>query len=336
MKTSDKGFSYYVSTFLTSYLAGQRNHSTNTIRSYRDTFVLLLQYLDDNKNISPNKVNINTVTKETVKDFLKWLEEERGCGISTRNQRLAAIHAFFRYIQSENPEHMFQCQQILSISSKKTCHKVPVYLEVDEMKMLLEQPKLSLRSGRRDAALLSLLYDSGARVQELADLTPRSLRLTEPACVTLVGKGRKTRCVPLMKNTVKLLELYIQENRLESMEKLDHPLFFNCHGKKLTRQGIAYIIDKYVRNLNNSSKITPHQFRHSKAMHLTQADVNPVYIRDILGHVDIQTTSIYSKADLSMKRKALEKIGDNVSPRVPDWTADNNLLEFLKTIGTSK
>lgn len=119
MKTNDKGFPYYVSTFLTSYLAGQRNHSTNTIRSYRDTFVLLLQYLNDNKNISPNKVNINTVTKETVKDFLKWLEEERGCGISTRNQRLAAIHAFFRYIQSENPEYMFQCQQILSISSKK-------------------------------------------------------------------------------------------------------------------------------------------------------------------------------------------------------------------------
>jgi integrase/recombinase XerD len=336
MKMNDKGFSYYVSTFLTSYLAGQRNHSTNTIRSYRDTFILLLQYLNDNKNISPNKVNISTVTKETVKDFLKWLEEERGCGISTRNQRLAAIHAFFRYVQSESPESMFQCQQILSISSKKTCHKLPTYLEVDEMKMLLEQPKLNLRSGRRDAALLSLLYDSGARVQELADLTLRSLRLTEPACVTLIGKGRKTRCVPVMKKTVKLLELYIQENRLESMENLDHPLFFNCHGKKLTRQGIAYIINKYAKNIDVTRRITPHQFRHSKAMHLTQADVNPVYIRDILGHVDIQTTSIYSKSDLSMKRKALEKIGDNVSPEVSDWTTDNNLLDFLKTIGTVK
>jgi len=271
-----------------------------------------------------------------VKDFLKWLEEERGCGISTRNQRLAAIHAFFRYIQSENPEYMFQCQQILSISSKKTCHKLPVYLEVDEMKLLLGQPELTLRSGRRDAALMSLLYDSGARVQELADLTPRSLRLNEPACVTLIGKGRKTRCVPLMKNTIKLMELYIHENHLESMEKLEHPLFFNCHGEKLTRQGIAYIINKYAQNLDNAGRITPHQFRHSKAMHLTQADVNPVYIRDILGHVDIQTTSIYSKADLNMKRKALEKIGDNVSPKVPDWTTDNKLLEFLKTIGISK
>ena len=334
MKPTD--FSYYLSNFLTTYLAGQRNLSKNTIQSYRDTFSLLIRYFSDIKNIAPEKINVNSVGKESVEEFLLWLESERGCSISSRNQRLAAIHAFFRYLQREKPEYMYQCQRMLSIPVKKAPKKPPEYLSDDSMGRLLSQPDMLTEHGRRDATMLSVLYDSGARVQELADLTPRNLRLEEPFYITLTGKGRKTRQVPIMKQTAMLLISYLKEQKIDTADKLDHPLFFNCWKWKLTRQGIAYIINKYAESLKIEDNVTPHVFRHSKAMHLTQADVNPIYIRDILGHADLKTTGIYSRSNMEMKRRALEKVEEKAIPDVPDWTSDNGLMEFLKNLGKQK
>jgi len=331
MKPTD--FAYYLSDFLTTYLAGQRNLSTNTIQSYRDTFSLLLRYLSDSKSISPEKVVVSTVSKESVEEFLLWLETDRGCGISSRNQRLAAIHAFFRYLQCEKPEHMFHCQRVISIPFKKAPKKPPVYLSDDEMGRILSEPDMKSCHGRRDATMLSLLYDSGARVQELADLTPRNLRLEAPFHVTLTGKGRKTRHVPIMKQTAALLSSYIREQKIDSADKLDHPLFFNSRKENLTRQGITYVISKYTDSIKVNDKISAHVFRHSKAMALTQADVNPIYIRDILGHADLKTTGVYSKANMEMKRKALEKVESKSIPDAPDWTSDTDLMDFLKNIG---
>lgn len=334
MKPTD--FAYYLSNFLTTYLAGQRNLSKNTIQSYRDTFSLLLRYFSDIKNIAPEKINVNTVCKESAEEFLIWLERERGCSISSRNQRLAAIHAFFRYLQSEKPEYMYQCQRMLSISVKKAPKKPPAYLSDDSMGKLLSQPDMLTEHGRRDATLLSVLYDSGARVQELADLTPRNLRLEEPFYITLTGKGRKTRQVPIMKQTAMLLISYIKEQKINTTDKLDHPLFFNCWKEKLTRQGIAYVIKKYAGSMEITDNVTPHVFRHSKAMHLTQADVNPIYIRDILGHADLKTTGVYSRSNMEMKRRALEKVQNKAIPDAPDWTSDSGLMEFLKNLGKQK
>jgi site-specific recombinase XerD len=329
-------FAYYLSNFLTTYLAGQRNLSRNTIQSYRDTFSLLLRYFSDSKNMAPEKISVNIVCKESVEEFLLWLEKERECGISSRNQRLAAIHAFFRYLQSEKPEHMHHCQRILSIPFKKAPKKPPVYLSDDEIGKLLSMPDMKKEHGRRDATMLSLLYDSGARVQELADLTPRDLRLEQPFYITLTGKGRKTRHVPIMRQTASLLISYIREQKINSADKLSHPLFFNSRKEKLTRQGIAYILNKYAESIKVNNSVTPHVLRHSKAMALTQADVNPIYIRDILGHADLKTTSVYSKSNIEMKRKALEKVEEKSIPDVPDWTVDNGLMDFLKNLGKQK
>jgi len=331
MKPTD--FAYCLSNFLTTYLAGQRNLSINTIQSYRDTFSLLLKYFSDSKNISPEKISISTISKESIEGFLLWLESERGYGISSRNQRLAAIHAFFRYLQCEKPEHMLGCQRIISIPLKKAPKKPPVYLSDDEMGKLLSMPNMQTEQGRRDATMLSLLYDSGARVQELADLTPRNLRLEEPFYVTLTGKGRKTRHVPIMKQTASLLISYIREQKINSADKLDHPLFFNHRKEKLTRQGIGYIVGKYAEGLKVNHNISAHVLRHSKAMALTQADVNPIYIRDILGHADLKTTSVYSRSSIEMKRKALKTVESKAIPDAPDWTADNGLMDFLKNLG---
>ena len=333
MKPTD--FSYYLSDFLTGYLAGQRNLSTNTIKSYRDTFVFLLQYIRDQHGLSPEKVTIKQVDKSLIEEFLQWLEIARSNSIPTRNQRLAAVHAFFRYLQSQKPEYLFHSQKILSIPLKKAHKPVVGFLSEGAMKKVLSMPDVSKPSGRRDLALLSALYDTGARVQELVDLTVRDVRLESPAVVSIMGKGRKARHVPIMEQTCKILASYIKEQHLTSPEKLEYPLFFNKQGLKLTRQGITYILKKYAVT-GETENITPHTIRHTKAMHLTQADINPIYIRDFLGHSDLKTTAVYSKTSTEIKRKALEKMNNNIIPAtVPTWNNDTGLMNWLNNLGRS-
>lgn len=207
------------------------------------------------------------------------------------------------------------------------------------MRSILSQPDLSTRYGLRDAAILSLLYDSGARVQELVDLRVRDIRIDTPATVTLTGKGKKTRTVPIMKQSLDLLKIYME--RFNCFEKLnyDKPLFFNRQNGRLTRSGITYILKKHVALAGNDmtmpdSAISPHVFRHTKAMHMLRADINLYYIRDFLGHVDVATTEVYARADAEMKRTALEKANLDVVPSHPSaWTTDVELLNWLKGLG---
>lgn len=330
MKTTD--FPYMLSDFLLKELPNIRNQSNNTIMSYRDTYVRLLTYCRDVLSIKPERISVSDLTAERLTDYLNWLEQDCNNSINTRNQRLAAIHSLFRYIQMQSPEYMFQCQQILGIPYKKA-EKHPVgYLSEDETKSLLSTPDTSTRKGRRDQTLLTLLYDSGARVQELVDLRVGDLRLDPPSQVKLTGKGKKTRSVPLMDKTVALLRQYLMENKLDSPVSFEHPLFFNSQRKKLTRQGVAYILGKYA-DLCNIQQVSPHKLRHTKAMHLTEADVNPIFIRDFLGHTDLKVTEIYSKTSIKMKKAALDKMnsGKTVIPDKPakDWTDDSSLLDWL-------
>ena len=182
------------------------------------------------------------------------------------------------------------------------------------------------------------MYDSGARVQELIDLRVCDIVLQDPAVLTLTGKGNKTRRVPVMKNTAALLQCYIRENKLDKPWKNKNPLFTNNQHHKLTKVGIIYIVTKYVASARQKSNIVPlrvniHMFRHSKAMHLLQAGVNLVYIRDFLGHVDLKTTDIYARADTEMKRKAIEKVQpDLIDSTLPDWSKDQALLSWLSEL----
>ncbi|EHG29885.1 tyrosine-type recombinase/integrase, partial [Enterocloster clostridioformis] len=194
--------------------------------------------------------------------------------------------------------------------------------------------------GKRDLALLCLLYDSGCRVQELADVRMSDIRFTVPPQVTLTGKGRKTRTVPLMKETAAILRNYIDCYRLDTPRWADMPLFFNHREEKLTRQGITYILQKYAEDAG-IGKITPHILRHSKAVHLTEADINPVYIRDFLGHTDLKVTQIYSKASVKMKRDAIEKLAGQKTPlpetdslvKTKNWVDDKELMSWLNSLG---
>lgn len=336
MKPTD--FATHLTGFLSVYLPRQKNASNNTIASYRDTFKLLLRYCLEQKDIPVEKLNMSMLTHVIIADFLEWLEEERKCCTATRNQRLAAIHSFFRYVQYEEPSGILHFQKVIALPVKKASKPSVPHLTPEAVKLLLSQPDKMTVKGRRDLTLLSVLYDSGCRVQELANLRVRDVILDNPAVLILNGKGNKVRRVPLMKNTLTLLKHYLQEHSLNKDWKKDYPLFINKQRNKLTKEGIAYIISQYVgsskrMHASMPEKVTPHMFRHSKAMHLLQAGVNLIYIRDFLGHEDIKTTEIYAKCDSELKRQAIENAYPNlVEINLPDWNKDAALLDWLSSL----
>ena len=298
--------------------------------------------MDEVRHIKADKLTLEHLTRKTVLDFLDWLQNSRKCENATRNQRLAALHSFFKYMQYEDVQHLAQWQDILSIKIKKMERRSVNYLTIEGIKLILEQIPTNAKQGRRDLALISLLYDSGARVQELIDLTPASLNLNKPYYVTLFGKGRKKRIVPLQDQQVTLLQCYMEENGLNKTSHNQRPLFANNRGGKFTNAGITYILTQYVNNARKINpelipdRISPHCLRHSKAMHLLQAGVNLIYIRDILGHVSIQTTEIYARADSKQKRDALKAAYINIIPAVQNegaWEKDSQLKIWLKGLG---
>jgi site-specific recombinase XerD len=334
-------FAKYLSRFLTKYLPGERNVSPNTILAYRDTFVQFITFMKEQKAIGAQKLTLDKISKDNVVEFLDWLQQNRHCSNATRNYRLAAIRSFFSYLQYESPEMLFEWQRILSIKVKKHHRKAIHYLTTDGIKLLLEQPDLSTRNGRRNLALLALMYDSGARVQEMIDLKPSSIRLDSPSVVKLVGKGRKSRIVPLQEEQTTFLQKYMLENHLLEPYANQYPLFSNNRKEKLSRAGITYILKTYAdqaRKINQAiipETVSCHCLRHSKAMHLLQAGVNLVYIRDILGHASVQTTDIYARADSKQKRDAFERAYVEMKPeesKARSWEKDNNLLGWLKSL----
>jgi integrase/recombinase XerD len=336
MKPTD--FSIHVTNFLTHYLGAQRNLSPNTIKAYRDVFTLLLRFCRDVRGIAPEKLRLEQIDVSLVEAFLDHLETERKSSPRTRNHRLATLHAFFRYVQAEEPAHMVQCQRIIAIPLRRHARPTVGYLSKDELAEVLAQPDLRTLEGRRDAVLLSVLYDTGARVQELIDLSVGDVRLDPPAQLRLLGKGRKMRAVPLMDNTIQLVRDHLQENHLDRAEQFDKPLFQNVRGQRLSRSGIRYILQKYLGRARSklpslNRKVSPHTLRHAKGMHLLQSGISLDMIRDFLGHVDAKTTQIYARANLEMKRNALEKITDPSPVRsIPSWQQNKDLLDWLRSL----
>lgn len=334
MKKTD--FTKALTSYFSTYLPETCGVSPNTCNSYRDAFKLLLLYFQEEKGVPANSIELRMLNRNLASDFLDWLEAQRKVSVTTRNQRLAAMKAFAHYVQYRNPEYLENYTDIIAMRPKK--HEKPVipFLTEEELKALLTQPDPSTRHGLRDLTLLSLLYDSGARVQEITDLKLKDIRLTNPAMVTLTGKGRKARQVPLMKETCKLLDAYIRNFNLNS-EPLTSPLFFNQKGQALSRYGITYILKKYVSQAeldSDTRKISPHVLRHTKAMHLLRAGVNMIYIRDFLGHVDISTTEVYARIDAEMKRKVFEEKVPNFTPNTTmPWEEDKDLLQWLTKFG---
>ena len=329
---------YYLTSFLGKYMPGEKNASPHTIQSYSFTFKLLLIFFESVKATTPERLSMADLTRDAVVEFLDWLESVRNCSITTRNQRLVAIHSFVRFVQKQSPEYLYEFQRVLNIPDKKCAKTVVPFLTGDEMRILLSMPDPSSKNGMRDLVLLALLYDSAARVQEIIDLKVKDLRLDNPAVITLHGKGQKTRHVPITEKTKNLLQSYLHRCSYNAgIDAGEEHVFVNQKKQQLSRWGISYIIGKYVDmakmhdGFNLRFPVTAHVFRHSKSVHLLQSGVNLIYIRDLLGHSDCSTTQIYAKADTETRRKALEAAYADILPTdgLPDWSDDKNLMDFL-------
>lgn len=335
-------FAKYLQSFFHKYLLGNFGASANTIRAYKKSFNLLVTFMSKVKGIPPHKLELKHLNKQSIEDFLMWLEIHCNNSISTRNNRYAAICSFCKYLQYSVPDRLAEWQNIRSIKNKKGFSKVMNYLSIDGIKLLLEQVSIETFASRRDLAMLALLYDSGMRVQELVDLSPSCIRLEYPYYIRVTGKGNKQRDIPLQKEQISLLQQYINENHLLRPERQSRPLFFNRSRGKLTTAGVTYILKKYAKSARaiNSQLIpeiiSPHVFRHSKAMHLLQAGVNIVYIRDFLGHASVQTTERYARADSKQKREALEAAYEDIIPekgQLGSWERNDDLMDFLTNLG---
>jgi integrase/recombinase XerD len=337
---SETDFAQYVTGFLSRYLPGQRNLSKNTISSYRDAFKLFLIYCESEENLKIKKISISDLTPELLVRYLAWLEHVRGCGIATRNQRLAAFKSFCHYVVGVNPSHLLLCQKILGLPMKKSPRPTMSFLSPDGIHQLLRQPNTITKNGRRDHALLVLLYDTAARVQEIIDLAVRDIRLEQPATVVLHGKGRKTRIVPIGPKTASIMEQYLKERGyIGGTEMLDLPIFTNSRNSKLTRAGVANILARHLKSMSTNhshlvpESVSPHSLRHSKAVHLLRSGVPLIYIRDFLGHASVKTTEIYAKVDAEETRKALEGAYEVPSQEgIPAWENDKSLMSWLSEL----
>jgi integrase/recombinase XerD len=326
----------WVRRFLLEHLINERNLSRGTQRSYRDTLTLLIPFVARKARKSVDELDVVQVSADLVRMFLLDLEDGRGCAISTRNQRLAAIHSLARFVGLHSPEHIAWCEQIRLIPFKK-CTKTPVtYLEKSEMDALLAAPNLKSAQGRRDHLLLLFLYNTGARADEAAqvligDLTLAHVPSRDHSSVRIRGKGNKLRYCPLWPQTVN--ELIPGLDRRAPTERV----FLNRYGRPITRFGIHNLVRRYVQRVLPdkpslaTKRVSPHTIRHTSATHLLRSGVDINTIRDWLGHVSLETTNIYAAVDLEMKAKALAHC-EPIEAKPRPWSQDKELMTFLRNL----
>ena len=322
--------------FLGEYLPHQRAFSAHTIRSYRDSLKLLLQFAAGTKRRVAD-LTAGDLMPEKIITFLDNLEQHRGNDAATRNVRLSAIHSFFDYLGAGWPEHLDQARRVLAITFKRTDHRTIDYLEAEELRTLLEQIDRRTVWGRRDYVLLALMFNTGARVQEVVALQTTDLRLTSPPSVKFFGKGRRERICPLWPETARLLQQHIADTGLDTQS--DQTLFRNHRGDPLTRFGARLILQRHVTRAVvvlpalKHKRIHPHSLRHSTAMHLLKSGVDLSTIAHWLGHTSINTTHKYVTIDLAAKRAAIAKAEPvTKSKRLPRWRTDNDLLTWLESL----
>ena len=300
----------FVHSFFHCYLGAQRGLSTHTIASYRDGLKLLFQFAAQRGNKPVDKLAVEHLDAVLVLAFLDNLEATRGNCPRTRNNRLAALRAFFHHVAREEPLLLAQCQRICAIPLKKSPHKCIDYLEDKEIQALLGSVDPGSRQARRDYALLLFLYNTGARVQEVVRLQTSDLRRQAPLQVRFIGKGNKERICPLWSETVQAIDTYLHNRDDDS--RGSSALFLNAKGEPITRFGIRHIVQKYATKAAlvcpslTTKQVSPHLVRHTTAMHLLQSGNAITVVKDWLGHADVNTTHGYVEIDLKMKRKALE------------------------------
>jgi integrase/recombinase XerD len=318
-----------VQNFFEKHLTIERHASHHTVVAYRDSLKLFLRYAAQRAGCSADRLDHAVLDVEVVCSFLVWLEQQRQCGARTRNHRLATIKAFARYVASVAPEHLERCRRIRDLPPARFEHPEVKYLEDDEVLALMRATAPA--EGRRNRALLLLLYNSGARAQEIVGLDVCDLRLDPVPVVMLQGKGRKQRTCPLWARTVDALKAWLTERGVT-----DGPLFLNTQGRRLSRSGIAYILRKLAASAGlsprHTARVSPHVIRHTTAMHLLEAGVDITTIAAWLGHAQLSTTHGYVEVNLRMKQKAVAAAA--VVPELNQGEfPQGDLLTWLEALG---
>jgi len=323
--------------FFSEHIPRSRGLSRCTLLSYRDSLALLLRFVANHGGRQVADLGMEDINPQLVLAFLDYLESDRHNKASTRNVRLAAIHAFFRHVATSRPECLEGAQRILAVPFKRASTRTVDYLEFDEIQAVLAEIDRSSLDGRRDFALLATMFNTGARVQEILDLRPCDLQLERPFQIRLFGKGRKERICPLWPQTADLLKVFLAERRMEAASS--ERLFRNHRGAPLTRFGVRYLLGKYCDQAIPSAptlsdkRLHPHSMRHSTAVHLLHAGVDIVTISHWLGHSSINTTNRYATVDLDTKRKAIAKAEPlTPGPSEAAWRGDASILEWLESL----
>jgi integrase/recombinase XerD len=330
--TNSAALGPWVRRFLLEHLVAERNLAVNTQKSYRDMLTLLLPFVASKIRKPIDRLTVDDLSSQILRLFLTHIEQQRSCLTSTRNQRLAGIHALARFIAEHSPEHIDWCAQIRLIPFKKTSQPAITYLEKPEMDALLAAPDDQTAQGRREYALLLFLYNSGARVSEAVQLKISDIDWYAQ-CVRIVGKGGKQRRCPLWTSTLEQLR------NLAGTRGSAELMFLNrCH-QPMTRSGVHALVKRCATracarapSLRNK-KVSPHVIRHSTASHLLHAGVDINTIRGWLGHVSINTTNIYAESDLATKAQALATcaVADKTAV-IKNWRNQPSLMEFLHTL----
>jgi site-specific recombinase XerD len=319
--------------FSRSISATKKRVSPQTIASCRDTFRLLLTFVQETRGIAPAALCVPDLDAPTILAFLDHLEHRRGNAVRSRNIRLSALRTFFRFVALRDPESLTIVTRVLAIPRKREDKKLIGYLTRDEMEALLAAPDRSHWVGRRDHALLLTMYNSGARVSEITALRRAQVCFGATTFLDLHGKGRKERTVPLWPQTSRVLQAWFREGAA-SAEQIAFP---NARRKPLSRHGVMYLLQQVVHVATitcpslRTKPVSPHVIRHTTAMHLLQAGVDIAVIALWLGHESLETTHVYLEADLATKERALQKLAPVEEP-LARFTPDDPLLAFLTSL----
>ena len=340
MKFDDEAFFKSIRDFLTIYLPKQKCYSENTVRSYRISLSLFVDYLTNELGLPLHKLSFQHMDSNNITSFLDWLQTKRGCGCSTRNQRLMAIRSFVKYAAGRNRSIVSLQAEIGNIPAQKAAEKLVEFLSENALKALLAQPDRNRNLGIRDSFFMTLMYDTAARCQEMLDLRWKDFELdTSHPYVRLYGKGGKVRTVPLMEKTVRFLYFYAEKFNPGSALKDDKPVFYTTiHGKQnqMSPDTVASFMKKYGELAKQDctdipDRVHPHQLRHTRAIHLYRSGFPLALLAEYLGHVHVETTRVYAYADTEMKRAAIRKADpDNLAVNENAiWKGDDEMIKKL-------
>jgi site-specific recombinase XerD len=317
--------------FFSQRLLQQKQASTHTIASYRDTFRLLFRFTEKRLHKPPSRLTLEEIDAPLVAAFLNDLEKSRSISPRSRNLRLTAIRSFFRYAAYEAPAHAAQIQRVLAIPGKRYDRVQIHFLSHAELDALLGAPELETWSGRRDHALLMVAVQTGLRLSELTGLKRQDVMVDTGAHVRCTGKGRKERCTPLTKQTRAVLKNWLNEPRRAHTEML----FPSARGNRLSGDGVRYLLAKHIVTASKTcpslirKKVTPHVLRHTMAMELLQAGADRAVIALWLGHESVETTQVYLDANLALKEEILAKMRSPNGTNSSRYKPPDSLLAFL-------